>query len=129
MVQKEVLDEIKDENLRVHVVWTPVLRNDDRDASLESRDLIPDPRAVHYWDEDLDLGLAYGRAVSLPPGRDLAWDIYFVFDRGAKWEGELPAPAEFSHQLGRGERYLGDGSRLRDLVRGALDRAKKADTE
>jgi hypothetical protein len=124
VVQNEILDEIKDENLRVHVVWTPVLEDDDRNASLESRNLIPDRRALHYWDEDLDLGLAYGRTVELPPGRDLAWDIYFVFDQGTKWEQVLPTPVEFSHQLGRGPRYLGDGSRLRDLVREALDRAQ-----
>lgn len=124
-MQKQVLDTIKDDNLRVHVVWTPVLGDDDRDASLESRNLIPDPRAVHYWDDELDLGLAYGRAVALPPGRDLAWDVYFVFDQGTMWEGNLPVPAEYSHQLGRDERYLGDGSRLLRLVLEALERANE----
>ncbi len=105
-------------------MWTPVLGNDDRDASLVSRDLIPDARAVHYWDGDLDLGLAYGRAVVLPPGRDLAWDVYFVFDQGTRWEGNLPVPAEYAHQLGMDERHLGDGSRLRRLVREALEKTR-----
>ena len=127
MVQKEVLDEVADENLRLHIVWAPVLRNDDRDAALESQHLFDDSRVSHYWDEDLDLGLAYGRAVPLPPGRDLAWDIYFVFDRGTSWEGRVPAPAEVSHQLGRDDRYLDDGSRLRRLVQEALARASGDD--
>ena len=127
MVQREVLNKVKADNLLVHVVWTPVLGNDNRDAAVAAEELFDDERVLQYWDGDLDLGLAYGRIVELPAGRDLAWDIYFVFDEGTRWEGSLPVPAEFAHQLGMDERHLGDGNRLRRLVEEALKRAAEGE--
>ena len=72
MVQSEVLDKIDDERLVVHVVWTPVLQNDNYDAAVTAPQLIPDARATHYWDGDMVLGTAYGKVVELPNGRDFA---------------------------------------------------------
>lgn len=105
----------------MHVVWTAVLRRDDRDSALEARSLLPDPRVRHYWDGDRLLGEAYAGVVKLPPGRDLAWDIYFAFGREATWEQELPLPETWAHQLARDDRHLGDGSSLRAEVQRLLD--------
>ena len=85
-----------------------------------TRRLIPDPRARHYWTEEQSLGMAYGKIVKLPRGRDLAWDIYFVFDAGVKWEEAPPMPADWAHQLGIDERSLADGSTFRDAVESLL---------
>ena len=54
MVQREVLNKVKADNLLVHVVWTPVLGNDNRDAAVAAEELFDDERVLQYWDGDLD---------------------------------------------------------------------------
>ena len=115
-----MLEKIEDEDLAIHVVWTPVLSPDNREAALEARGYIQDPRAKHYWDGTQSLGLAYGKTVSLPNGRELAWDIYFAFERGKEWGKDLPDPDDWVHQLGRDDKHLGDGSGLRTAVQKLL---------
>ena len=61
-------------------------------------------------------GNLYGQQLPLPNGRDLAWDIYFVYAPGVRWEDELPEPTEWMHQLGRDERHLGNGDTLRGAI-------------
>lgn len=116
MVQQKVLDQIDSDEIDAHIVWMPVLRNDDFEAAKRAPTLIPDERAKHYWDGDQDLGKLYGRIVDLPKGRELAWDIYFVFAPGVVWGDQAPAPTDWTHQLGRDERHLGEGDRLRAAV-------------
>ena len=120
MVQEKVLDSAVSDELSVHVVWLPVLKNDSYEAALKAQLLIPDARATHYWDGEQDLGIAYAERVELPSGRDLAWDIYFVFERGTRWEKRLPYPTDWAHQLGLDERHLKDGSKLQGAVRTIL---------
>lgn len=59
--------------------------------------LVPDQRAQHYWDES-------GRTMELfrqPLGlQGEAWDVYLLYRRGVRWEGEAaPAPDYWMHQL------------------------------
>ena len=115
MVQKNVLDEFDNDNLRVYVVWSPVLREDNRTAAGQAVAHITDGRAVHLWDEDKILGLSFGKLVTLPRKRDLAWDVYFVFDEKSEWTESPPKPVEWMHQLGMDERLL-DGDKLRSSV-------------
>lgn len=115
------MEKIPDEDLSVYVVWMPVLKSDNFDATAAAQKLIPDVRALHYWDAEQSLGKAYGSVLELPRGRELAWDIYFAYDGGTVWGEEVPRPTQWAHQLGRGSRALGDGSRLREILRTLLD--------
>ena len=121
MVQKAILDGLKDEKIKVYVVWTPVLWEDDRRAAVEAIGHVSDERAVHFWDADKSLAFSLEKIVTLPRGRPLAWDVYFVFDPQATWGDGPPKPATWMHQLGTDERKL-DGDRLRiaveELLRG-----------
>jgi hypothetical protein len=121
VVLENVLQKIPDEDLSVHVVWTPVLKSDHFGATAAAQKLIPDLRALHYWDGDQHLGKAYGAVLELPRGRELAWDIYFAYDAGVLWGTEVPPPSLWAHQLGSDSRHLGDGARLRQAVRAMLD--------
>ncbi len=116
MVLDSVLQQVPSPDLAVHVVWTPVLPTDSYEEARRAHILLPDPRARFYWDADQDLGLVYGRTVDLPRGRDLAWDIYFVFGPDAVWEETVPVPDAWSHQLGQDARHLGDGTDLRNAI-------------
>ncbi len=115
MVQDNVLAKLNNDNLRVYVVWTPVLREDNRTAAGQSVAQITDSRAVHFWDEDKSLGLSFGKLVTLPRQRELAWDVYLVFDEQSEWTETPPKPAAWMHQLGLDERLL-DGDKLRESV-------------
>ncbi len=117
-----MLTKIDNEDLAVHVVWTPVLGSDKRSSVDRAHKLfIDDPRAVQYWDGDQDLGKAYGTIVELPNGRELAWDIYFVYAAGVEWGEKPPMPDDWQHQLGRDERSL-NGDKLRESIEEILSR-------
>ena len=116
MVSDNVLAKIPSENLAVHVVWTPVLQTDNFEEAKDAYHLFPDERSRFYWDGAQDLGLAYGRTVELPRGRELAWDIYFVFGPDVEWGETVPMPTDWNHQLGMDDRHLEDGAKLREAV-------------
>jgi len=119
VVQQEVLERIADSKVRVFFVWTPVLREDDRYSAVKAIANLTDERALHFWDPDKSLGMSLGEAVVLPRGRELAWDVYFVFDSRSQWTDLPPNPAEWMHQLGIDDRTL-DGGRLRIAVENLL---------
>ncbi len=119
MVQNKVLDVVKSDKVKVYVVWTPVLSEDDGKAADNAVEAVPDDRAMHFWDDDKSLGFSLGKTVTLPRGRKLAWDVYFAFDTKAKWGDGPPKPAYWMHQLGNDERKL-DGEKLKDYVLNAL---------
>ncbi len=117
MVQEAVLDVIDSQPLTVHVVWTAILRSDDRAAALRMQASMPDARVLHYWDADRSLGLAYKELVELPASNNaLAWDVYFAFEAGTKWQENPPVPGDWWHQLARDDRSLRDGAGLRELL-------------
>ena len=122
MVLENVLNEIDSEQLAVYVVWIPVLAGDSL-AAAEKAALteVADMRATHFWDGDQNLGRAYGKALELPNGRDLAWDIYFTYAAGQEWGETVPAPADWSHQLGLDERHLKDGTRILESLEALLE--------
>ena len=118
-VQQKVFEKIGNENLKMYVVWTPVVGGDSRKVAGQTVSLIADPRARHFWDGTGELGRAYGKAVSLPGKKTFAWDIYFVFDASVRWGQGVPTPASWMHQLGRGEGFL-DANKLHDIVQKQL---------
>jgi len=88
-------------DLRVHVVWVPILPDDDAQAAARAARRFVDARVTHYWDPDRALGLSLGARLGLPPrdpGRvtGVAWDVYLLYGRGARW---ADAPAFWMHQL------------------------------
>jgi hypothetical protein len=121
VVFNDVLDRIPGERLSVLAVWMPVLETDDAGAALSAEALLPDPRVVHFWDAEKELGTLYGQMLPLPGKRTLAWDMYFVYAPGVQWDDRPPMPTEWMHQLGGGTRAL-DGEKLMASVVDLLPR-------
>ncbi len=116
MVLEKVLDQVSSEDLAIHVIWTPVLPSDKRSSVDRAHKLFSkESRATQYWDGDQNLGKAYGQILELPRGRELAWDIYFVYAAGVEWGDVPPMPDDWQHQLGTDERHL-DGDKLRESI-------------
>jgi hypothetical protein len=87
--------------LRVYVVWEPILPDDDAPSAARAARGFADPRVTQYWDPDRTLGLVLGERLGVPPrdpGRvtGVAWDVYLLFGRGARW---ADAPALWMNQL------------------------------
>jgi len=122
VVLENVLNEIDDEELEVYVVWIPVLAGDSlAEAEKAALTEVADDRVTHFWDGKQNLGRAYGKALEMPNGRDLAWDIYFTYAAGQQWGETLPDPADWSHQLGFDDRYLRDGARILESLEALLE--------
>ena len=92
-----MLAEILDPDLKVYVVWEPILQTDDVDSALRSSTFFPDSRVTQFWIEDR------GMAEIFKPPLDLqvapAWDVYLLYSPGHKWETDPPRPDYFMHQL------------------------------
>ena len=88
--QKEVMDKYADEDLKVYVVWMPMLASDARDKWKPA--LIDDARIEHFWNGSRTIGKWFTDNMktcgTLGP---IAWDAYYLFDKNAEWE-DAPAP-------------------------------------
>ena len=97
----EVVKPTRAPELRVLVVWVPIVPEDDDAAAARAAARCAEPRVSHYWDPDRALGDALGRVLALPPhepGRanGVAWDVYLLFEQGARWGA---APSSWMQQL------------------------------
>jgi hypothetical protein len=93
-----VLDKIKDPELRVYVVYLPILGGDQESSVSSATKQIPDGRVSYFWDSKGELGQGYSRVLQVPEGKT-AWDVYLVFDRNPEWKESAPVPNYWMHQL------------------------------
>ena len=86
-MQEQILERHPDTDLRVYVVWLPVLPQDSR---FEVADLVTDPRASHFWDDDRVVSDGLSEAFGF--GGGLVWDAFFAFGPDAAWGEDPPKP-------------------------------------
>ena len=117
---QSVLQKVDNDALEVFVVWIPEIRTDSYEASLQSRSLIPDPRAKHYWDGGQALGDAMAPVMGMRAR--MAWDVYLTYDADAEWGDVPPEPSNWLHQKSSEEPalYL-DAEKLEAILRSALE--------
>lgn len=90
-----------DKTLRGYVVWQPMLGGKEQHVEDATR-LVPDERAVQFWDGHGATVRGFRRTLDLP---EPAWDIYMVYGADARWTGDTPpVPAYWEHQLGTASR-------------------------
>ncbi len=83
-------------DLTAFFVWVPELRATESDVPYGIA-LVPDARVRNYWDPNESLGNGYDRLLGVGGP---AWDVYFLYARGARWDGSLPPRPDFwMHQL------------------------------
>jgi hypothetical protein len=90
-----VLRENHRRDLRVFVIWEPVLETDWGTPSPSLTGQVPDPRVMHFWDRDRRLSAWYGGAQKLPAlaavekvgfsMNDVIWDTALVYPSAAHW--------------------------------------------
>jgi hypothetical protein len=95
-----------------------MLPSDDEQAARRATTFVGDSRARQFWTPTPWVGEAFQGPLGL--AAEPAWDVYLVYARGIRWEGDVPPkPSSFMHQLrGRlpGDRILNQ-SRLSEELR------------
>jgi len=115
-VHDSVLSAHPDADLRVLIVFSAILKTDDRESAAKLARELDDPRARFFWDADKAVGKALKARLGV--GRaGFAWDVYCFFDKDAEWTDELPEPARWAHQLAGADPDHYYGGRIGETLR------------
>ena len=96
-VVRGIFEELDNHNLKGFEIWLPMMSGDDVEAADSAGGTFRDARVSHLWDLDRQLGTLLAKSLNL---RETSWDIYTLYDRGIRWEGEiLPRPSLWMAQL------------------------------
>lgn len=96
MIERRLLDRLGDPSLKVYVVWVPAMGKEDRTVTLTRTALVADPRATHYWAEDMSLAEAFKQPLGMKSSS--AWDVFLVFRSGVRWGEAAPRPDLYMHR-------------------------------
>ena len=96
-VQKTVIEKMSDKNISVIIVWTNMLKSDDKESAYYAASMFKDPSVVQFFDADNKFGDMV--ALKLSAQGQKAWDIYMFYDKDVEWTGGIPRPFEYAHQL------------------------------
>ena len=96
-VQETVLKYKAEKDINVIIVWTNMLKSDDKENAFKAASMFKDPSIVQYFDGENKFGDLVARRLS--PKGEKAWDIYMFFDKEDSWNTSVPRPFEYAHQL------------------------------
>jgi hypothetical protein len=105
-VQNNILQKYPSADLKVYVIWVPMLAFDARmsiDASV-----ISDSRVEQFWDGDKVAGAWFAEELEGYPG--VAWDVYYLYGPDAKWDS-TPEPL-----ISSGETVIGSSAALKNAL-------------
>ncbi|HEY2293061.1 MAG TPA: hypothetical protein VGM86_20335 [Thermoanaerobaculia bacterium] len=108
--------------MSVAVVWIDVLPLDEEATARKTAGILADdPRIRHFHDPDKLVGKAVAKSLGW---RGYAYDIYLFYPKGVTWGGELPAPAQYAHQLSvhAGDDHFHTGEDLTRSLRDMMTR-------
>jgi hypothetical protein len=94
---EKLLDEQREQNIRVFVIWEPVLPTDLFAPSTATLKRIFDTRASQYWDKERLVSHSLGERDS----SSIVWDYVAVYEPGKLWEQAPPEPAYSSEPVVR----------------------------
>ena len=86
---QKLLEEQPTRDVRVFVIWEPVLPSDLFAPSTASLNRISDARVSQYWDKPRSVSRSMGET----DHDSIVWDIVAVYGRGKLWEQAPPEPA------------------------------------
>lgn len=96
-VQQTVIERMREKDISVIIVWTNMLKADDKENAFKAASMFKDPSIVQYFDSENKFGDLVARRLN--PKGEKAWDIYMFFDKEDQWSNSIPRPFEYAHQL------------------------------
>jgi hypothetical protein len=104
----DLLDKYPSADVRVLVVWEPVILTDIGKPVRAVRRPLSDPRVTEFWDERRWLSprmieraaiIAREKGKEPPLGSDdIAWDVIAMFPPGTLWEDPFPVPSWYGEE-------------------------------
>ena len=91
----QLLREINSKDVRVFVIWEPVLATDFTTPSTSALARIPDLRATQYWDRNRALSRLLGERNR----STVVWDYIAVYAPGVLWQDAPPKPIYFDNPV------------------------------
>lgn len=83
---QKLLDDQRDQKIRVFVVWEPVLPTDLAAPSTMTLKRLSDLRVSQYWDKEHLVSKSIGETDGV------VWDYVAVYSPGKMWEKSPPGP-------------------------------------
>ena len=83
-VQKSVIEQMKNKDISVIIVWTNMLRTDDKENAYRAASMFKDPSIVQYFDSENKFGDLVAKRLN--PKGEKAWDIYMFYDKETHME-------------------------------------------
>lgn len=113
-VLKAVFEKHPSPDLKAFLVWLPIRAADDPEEAALQTAAFRGPRLGEGWDAEREIGDLFAERLAL---KGTAWDVYLVYDRGVRWDGDAPpAPGFWMHQLqasvGADQRFCLNPARL-----------------
>lgn len=93
IVQRYVLNQIANPDLKVYVVWEPVFPSDSEQASHEASHLVSDPRVQQFWSNSRFTGHSFGKLSGIQDKP--VWNFFLIFGGDKKWTDATPVPDQF----------------------------------
>ncbi len=87
-----------DAKIKVMVLWTPLLPDDNQAAAKRATAHLSDSRVRHFWDLWAFANKHYAKEFNLPVQE--AWDLVAVYKRYLSWGGDLPEPTFWMQRRG-----------------------------
>lgn len=106
-MQREILEAEPTATLHVYAIWVP-FSGGTSDAADVSRNVLPDPRVIQFWDGSAVTSEWFAKNVDHSPFP--AWDVYYLFGPDAAWT-DVPGPIVSS-----GATIIGQSSALEDAI-------------
>lgn len=95
-LERRWLERWRQADVRLYVVWVPVLGAEERHLP-EAPRLASDSRVRQYWDGSNVLGTEYRSVLGIDGP---VWDVYLLYGPGQVWgENGPPKPIFWMHQL------------------------------
>ena len=96
-VHKSVIEQMKNKDISVMIVWTNMLKTDDKENAYKAASMFKDPSIVQYFDAENKVGDLVAQRLNAKGAK--AWDIYMFFDKDIDWNETIPRPFDYAHQL------------------------------
>jgi mercuric ion transport protein len=96
-IQQSVVEKMSEKNISMMIVWTNMLKSDDKENAFKAASMFTDSSIVQYFDADNKFGDLVARRLN--PKGEKAWDIYMFFEEDDRWTNSFPRPFEYAHQL------------------------------
>jgi len=124
IVQRYVLDQIANPDLKVYVVWEPVFPSDSEKASYEASRLVSDPRIQQFWSNSRFTGHSFGK-LSGVQDKSL-WNSFLIFGGDKKWTDAPPVEDQFRIVPRSGMKFQDErkmnGAKLAEEIKARLAR-------